>query len=133
MDMSQKGHIVSVNNTDTGGKNMFETLTQDLWIVTPAVWALLTTYLAWYFTRAKRWSPLTLTEARQLWIIHKRATRCNGKRWRQVKKQGQTVGFRCECGHMHLQEKPVVAHAPVVLENPQVSAFDKLHTSHKST
>lgn len=88
-------------------------------------------YLAWYFTKAKRYSPITQTEAKQLWTIHKHNARCNSKKWHQVRKGKVTVGFECECGYKHLQKKPLVAHAPAAI-NSQISAFDQLHTTHRS-
>ena len=132
--MSENRHIVSTQNTNTDGENMFNMLTSNLWIIImPATWACFTTYLAWYFTRAKRYSPITPTEAKQLWTIHRHTTHCHGRKWRQVKNGKQTVGFQCECGYKHVQKKPIVAHAPAALGGSEVSPFDKLHTSHKST
>jgi hypothetical protein len=131
--MSENRHIVSLQNKNTDGENMFEMLTHNLWIIMTSSWACLTMYAAWYFTKVKRYSSITPTEARQLWTIHRHDTRCNGRKWRQVKKGKQTVGFECECGYKHVQKKPIMAHAPATLNRPEVSAFDKLHTSHKST
>jgi hypothetical protein len=111
---------------------MFDMLMSNLWIVPPALWGWFTIYVAWYFTRAKRYSPITPTEARQLWTIHKHDAHCDGGKWRRVKNGKLTVGFQCECGYRHVQKKPIMAHAPAALENPQVTAFDRLHTSHKS-
>ena len=130
--MSDKRHIVSMENINTDGENMFEVLMSNLWIVMPALWGCFTTYVVWYFTKAKRYSPLTPTEARQLWTIHKHDTRCNGKKWRRVKNGKQTVGFQCECGYRHVQKKPLIAQTPVRLNNSELSAFDRIHTSHKS-
>jgi hypothetical protein len=132
--MSENRHIVSVNNTNTDGENMFEILSSNLYlIIVPTMWACFATYLAWYFTRVKRYSPLTPTEARQLWTIHKHDTDCNGTKWRQVKHGKETVGFECDCGYKHVQKRPMIAHAPATLDNTQVSTFDRLHTSHKSS
>jgi hypothetical protein len=131
--MSENRHIVSLKNMNTDGENMLEMLTSNLWIVMPSSWACFTTYLAWYFTKVKRYSPITSAEARQLWTIHKHDTRCNGRKWSQVRRGKQTVGFECECGYKHVQKKPIIAHAPATLNGSEVSAFDKLHTTHKST
>jgi len=131
--MSENRHIVYMQNTSTDGENMLEMLTSNLWIIMPTTWASFTTYVAWYFTRAKRCSPITTAEAKQLWTIHRNATHCRGKKWREVKNGKRTVGFQCDCGYRHVQKKPLIAHAPVTLAEPEVSAFDKLHTSHKST
>jgi hypothetical protein len=111
---------------------MFETFTSNLSIMMLALWGCFMTYASWYFTKAKRYSPITPTEARQLWTIHKHDTRCNGRKWRQVKNGKQTVGFQCECGYRHMQKRPLVTRTPAALDSPRVSAFDRLHTSHKS-
>jgi hypothetical protein len=105
--MSENRHIVSVNNTNTDGENMFEMLISNLYlIIVPTMWACFATYLAWY---------------------------CNGTKWRQVKHGKETVGFECDCGYKHEQKRPMIAHAPATLDNTQVSTFDRLHTSHKSS
>lgn len=130
--MSTFRHIVSMHNADTHGENMFETFTSNLSIIMPALWGCFTMYASWYFTKAKHYCPITPTEARQLWKIHKNYTHCNGRKWRQVKNGKKTVGFQCECGFRHTQKRPLVTHTPAALDSPQVSAFDKLHTTHKS-
>jgi len=111
---------------------MFEILTSNLQIIVPTVWGGFALYGAWYFTRAKRLSPLTKTEAKQLWIIHRQDAGCKGQKWRLVKRGKLTVGFKCECGYTHIQKRPLVTHAPTSLETPQVSPFDRLHTTHKT-
>jgi hypothetical protein len=130
--MSAREHIVSVQNINTDGENMFEVLTSNLWIVMLALWGCFTTYLAWYLTRAKRFSPITPIEAKQLWTIHRHDTHCDGRKWQQLKNGKHAVGFQCECGYRHIQKRPLVAHTPATLGTAQVSAFDKLHTTHKS-
>jgi hypothetical protein len=111
---------------------MFEILTSNLQIIVPTVWGVFAVYGSWYFARAKRVSPLTKTEAKQLWIIHRHNVDCKGLKWRQVKRGKLTVGFQCECGYTHVQKRPLVAHAPASLETPQVLPFDRLHTSHRT-
>ena len=130
--MSENRHIVFVENTNTDGENMFEMFMSNLLIVMPTLWACFATYGAWYFTKAKSYSPITQTEARQLWTIHRHNARCNGKKWQQVKKGKQTIGFQCECGYRHVQKRPLVAHTPATMRSSQFSAFDQLHTSHRS-
>jgi len=130
--MSENRHIVSVENTNTDDESMFEMFTSNLWIMMPMTWACFATYLVWYLTRVKRFSPVAPAEARQLWVIHTQTARCEGKKWRRVKNGNQTVGFQCECGYRHVQKKPLMAHAPAALSTSEISAFDRLHTSHKS-
>jgi hypothetical protein len=111
-------------------ENVFEMFTANLWAVASALWGLFAVYLVWYLTRAKDYSPITPGEARQLWAIHRDGVHCNSTRWKKVERGGQIVGFRCDCGFKYLQRRPLVASAPAVLVDPQVSAFDRLHTTH---
>jgi hypothetical protein len=99
----------------------------------PVVWACLGIYVAWYFGRAKHYSPISAVEAKQLWKIHTQDVQCNGKKWQKVKRGRQIVGFECECGHKHVQKRPIAAHGPVTTFNSKVSTFDRIHTSHKSS
>jgi hypothetical protein len=112
---------------------MMEVITSNLYMITPALWASFTMYIVWYVTRAKHYSPITPTEARQLWTIHRQTVNCNGKKWRQIRRGGATIGFECDCGHRHIQKRPIVASMPNASIDTEVSAFDRLHTSHKST
>jgi hypothetical protein len=130
--MSGNRHIVSKNNTNTDGKNMIEIFTSNLHILMPALWACFTIYIAWYTTKAKHYSTITPLEAKQLWTIHKQDTHCNGRKWRQIERAGKTIGFQCECGHRHTQKRPIVAHLPTTTMEYEASAFDRLHTTHKS-
>jgi len=111
---------------------MFEILTSNLQIIVPTVWGGFAVYGAWCFTRAKRLSPLTKNEAKQLWTIHRQDSNCKGQKWRQVKRGKLTVGFECECGYKHVQKRPLLAHAPTVFKTQQISPFDRLHTAHKT-
>jgi len=114
-------------------KSMMEIFIPNLWVLTPTLWLCFASYITWYITKAKHYSPITQTEAKQLWKIHRRNMNCNGRKWRQIKCGGKTVGFQCECGHKHIQERPIVAHIPATPISSEVSAFDRLHTTHKST
>jgi len=108
--MSSSGHIVSVQNRNTRGKNMIEMFMSNLWIIAPSLWAGFLAYVIWYSARVKTYEPITRTEARQLWVIHQQDSHCGSTKWRQLRKRGVTVGFECGCGHKHMQLRPVVAH-----------------------
>jgi hypothetical protein len=111
---------------------MLGVLTSNLSILMLSTWGCFVVYLSWYVGKVKWCYPITSAEARQLWIIHKRDTHCKGRRWRQLKKGKQTVGFQCDCGYRHTQKRPVLAHAPTAIGVSQASAFDRLHASHNS-
>jgi hypothetical protein len=83
-------------------KNMLE-------ILIPTVWTCFATYAAWYFTSAKHYAPLTLNEARLLWKIHKQHAQCKSRKWREIRNNGKIIGFKCACGHKHIQERLVVS------------------------
>jgi hypothetical protein len=104
-------------------------------IVAVGLWGCLTAYGTWYFTSAKNYAPLTVSEARLLWRIHKRNIRCNARKWQRIKRGGKIIGFKCECGYKHVQKRPIVSSAPAPSINtrePQMSAFEKLHASYSS-
>ena len=113
-------------------RSMLEILTHNLWIIMPSIWACLALYAAWFFVRLKSYSAISPTEAKQLWMIHRRDANCNGRKWRQVKRGKKTIGYECECGYKHLQQKPIIGRTPATFSRPEVTTFDKLHTSHKS-
>jgi len=123
-------------------KNMLEILNYILEMVAPnseilmpALWACFTTYAAWYFTSAKHHTPLTYKEARMLWEIHKQETQCKSKKWHKIRRKDRIIGFKCDCGHKHIQKRPITTNTPTERETAQTqtSVFDKLHTTHKST
>lgn len=109
---------------------MFELVTNNFVIIMPALWAGLGTYALWYLTKAQDYSPITREEARTLWYIHHRALHCGARRWRKIKREGQIIGFQCECGYKHLQKRPLVAHSPSTIISTQTDTFDKMHTTH---
>jgi hypothetical protein len=129
--MSLFGHIVSSHNRTTRDEAMFDVIMKNLWLIMPALWGCFVTYGVWYFARAKRYSSISAAEARQLWAIHKNGVRCGRKRWRKIERGGRIVGFECECGFRHVQRRPLVARAPAAVVRSEVSAFDRLQTSHK--
>jgi hypothetical protein len=109
-----------------------EVFISNLYIIVPAFWACFTVYILWYVTKAKHYSAITPIEARQLWTIHKQNTNCNGRKWRQIRRGDDTIGFQCECGYRHVQQRPIVASMPIASIDTQVTAFERLHTSHRN-
>jgi hypothetical protein len=104
-------------------------------IIIPLAWACFAVYAVWYFTSAKHCVPITRTEARALWHIHKQNVHCNGKKCTEIRRRDQIVGFECECGYKHFQKRPIVGSTPACkrkMEDSDYSAFDSLHTTYKS-
>jgi hypothetical protein len=57
----------------------------------------------------KRKVPITVEEAKTLWKIHKKTTKCTAHKWQPVSPKGTMLnGFKCECGYKYTQKKPLV-------------------------
>jgi len=86
-----------------------EAKTMDI-IFLPAVWTMFTGYLLWYMIAVKRSEPITSDEAKMLWKIHKKTTRCSGQKWQPLRRKGDKLnGFQCECGYKYAQKRPMIA------------------------
>lgn len=68
-----------------------------------------------------------------LWVLHRNDVRCNAKRWRKVKRMGKIVGFECECGHKHIQRRPIVSSAPALQTDFEKPMLAKLGNSRKAS
>jgi len=101
-------------------------------ILMPALWTSFGAYALWYLTKAKSYAPITAEEARLLWTIHKRSSRCNGTEWQKITRGKKIVGFECRCGYKHVQKRPIVANVPQAVPEPPVSTLDRLHSPYKS-
>jgi hypothetical protein len=85
----------------------------DMLIILPAIWVLFACYLAWFLTSAKRNVSITFDDAKALWHIHKKNTRCASHKWRPVlRKNGKISGFECECGYKYTQKRPIISNRP---------------------
>lgn len=90
---STKIHVVE--------KNMLE-------IITPVAWAVFLIYAVWYFASAKHYAPLSLQETKTLWKMHRQDAQCESRKWREIRRRGEIIGFECGCGYKHVQKKPIV-------------------------
>ena len=79
-------------------------------IFLPAVWTIFMGCLLWYMIAVKRSEPITVDEAKMLWKIHKKTTRCGGQKWQPITRKGDKLkGFQCECGYNYSQKRPMLA------------------------
>lgn len=77
-------------------------------VLVPAIWLSLGFCIAWYILSAKRSVALSHEEAEMLWKVHRQRTQCNAKKCKKITSRGKIVGFKCECGHKHIQKKPLI-------------------------
>ena len=76
-------------------------------------WASFVTYLVWFLTSAKCNVTITFEDAKALWHIHKKNTRCTSRKWRPIQhKNGKISGFECECGFKYTQKRPIISNKP---------------------
>lgn len=93
----------------------------------PTTWACFAVYAAWYLTSAKHYAPLTLTEAKLLWKIHKQITRCNARDWHEIRRGDKIIGFECGCGFKHIQKRPITANTPKLHIHSRTPIYNKLY------
>ena len=74
----------------------------------PTIWLSFGACAIWYLTSARRYVPLAPAEVRILWKIHKQKAQCEAKKCWQITRKNKIVGFECECGHKHVQKRPIV-------------------------
>lgn len=77
-------------------------------VLVPAIWLSLGFCIAWFILSAKRSVALSPEEAEMLWKVHRQKTQCNATKCKIIRSGGKIVGFKCECGHKHVQKKPLV-------------------------
>jgi hypothetical protein len=110
-------------------------MVKKMWeIIASIIWTCFTVYVIWYFAYAKHFAPITYNEAKILWKIHRKNSNCNGRRWREIKRKDEIVGFECECGYKHIQRRPIVSELPNTenhMANPQSLAIKKLHNTYE--
>jgi hypothetical protein len=73
-------------------------------------WACLVICGVLVIAATKRTVAISVEDAKVMWTLHKRNSRCNCKSWRLIKqKKGKVRGFQCECGFKYSQKKPLLS------------------------
>ena len=94
-------------------------------IFLPAIWTIFMGYLLWYMTAVKRSEPMTVDEAKMLWRIHKKATRCSGQKWQPIRRKGDKLnGFQCECGYNYSQKRPMIAGTHKTISHDYINTLE---------
>lgn len=74
----------------------------------PTLWVTFGCTLAWYLLSAKRYHAIDTQELYLLWETHKQFNHCTANEFEPIMKGKKIVGYKCECGHKHLQERPII-------------------------
>jgi len=88
-----------------------ELLIAEWWpvILSFACVSLLAAVLQRLLKSARVFAPMTASEAKALWQIHKQREGCTSKKWRQLTRKHAVVGFECGCGLRRIQKRPLHA------------------------
>jgi hypothetical protein len=74
----------------------------------PTLWVAFGCVIAWYMLSAKRYHSINPQELAMLWKTHKQFNLCDAEEFEPIVKGKKIVGYRCQCGHEHLQERPLI-------------------------
>ena len=74
----------------------------------PTLWVSFGCTISWYILSAKKCQALTPHEVQMLWKTHKQFNQCTADEFEPIHKGKKIVGYKCQCGHQHLQERPII-------------------------
>jgi len=74
----------------------------------PTMWVSLGCMVAWFLLSAKKHQTLTANEIEILWKSHKQFMNCAAEKFTEIRKGTSTIGYVCQCGHEHKQERPII-------------------------
>ena len=88
--------------------SLLQTFFSNMEYLVPTVWVTLGCMVAWFLLSAKKQHKMTTEEVEILWKSHKQFKRCTAKKYTEIKKEKHIIGYVCECGHEHKQERPII-------------------------
>jgi hypothetical protein len=66
-------------------------------------------------TVVKRSAQVSRDDAEVLWSMHKQNDLCLARKWKPMKRgKNRIIGFKCECGHMYTQKRPLLSRMPKI-------------------
>ena len=74
----------------------------------PTVWVTFGCALSWFMLAAKKFQSLSSNDVEILWKSHKQFGRCIAKKFETVTKRKRIVGYKCQCGYEHKQQRPII-------------------------
>ena len=74
----------------------------------PTIWVTLGCAVAWFLLSAKKEQEISDEEVEMLWKSHKQFKQCSAKKFIKIKKGKKIIGYSCQCGHEHKQQRPII-------------------------
>jgi hypothetical protein len=88
--------------------SIFQALFSNLGYLVPAIWVTLGCAVAWFLLSARKHQAITSKEAEMLWKSHKQFKHCSAKTFTPLTNRKKIIGYVCQCGHEHKQERPII-------------------------
>ena len=88
--------------------SIFQSFFSNAEYLVPTVWVALGCNVAWFLLSAKRNQEITKKEAEMLWKSHKYFKQCLANKFTEINKGKKIIGYVCQCGHEHKQERPMI-------------------------
>ena len=87
---------------------IFQSFFSNAEYLVPTIWVALGCAIAWLLLSAKRDQEISENEAEMLWKSHKQFKHCSAKKFAKIKRGKKLIGYTCQCGHQHKQERPII-------------------------
>ena len=88
--------------------NIIQSIFSNSEYLVPTMWVALGCAVAWFLLSAKREQEITEEEAEMLWKAHKQFNHCSAETFSEITKGKKLIGYICQCGHEHKQERPII-------------------------
>jgi len=89
--------------------SIFQSFFSNAEYLVPTVWVALGCTIAWFLLSAKRNQEITKKEVVMLWKSHKQFKQCLANKFTEINKGKKIIGYVCQCGHEHKQERPMIS------------------------
>jgi len=87
--------------------NIIQFISSNAEYLVPTIWVTLGCTVTWFVLSAKREQEITQKEAEMLWKSHKQFNNCSAETFTEITKGKKIIGYICQCGHEHKQERPI--------------------------
>ena len=88
--------------------NIIQSIFSNSPYLVPTIWVTLGCAVAWFLLSAKTNQEITEEEAEMLWKTHKQFQHCSAETFIEINKGKKLIGYICQCGHEHKQERPII-------------------------
>ena len=89
--------------------SFLQTIVSSAEYLVPTMWVALGCTFAWFLLSAKNEQEITEEEVEILWKSHKQFDNCSAEIFEKITKGNKIIGYICECGHKHKQERPLIS------------------------